>query len=187
MNDVKNSNPRTLTGIATFLRRKLDGEKAFAAFFGSDVVIVPAPGHAPATAATQQSSTRELVQAMERQGLGRAEHWLSHETKVPKSAWAQAGERPTTQDHYDSVMGPKDPQVSWAPFRRITVVDDVITTGATLHACVRRLRIAFPYASVLAFATIRTKSGTHQIEHPIDPVDDGEIILQANGKTERVP
>lgn len=183
---IKYSKPKTISGFATYLRKKLD-EEGFTAFFGSDVALVPVPGHAPAPDTTQQSSTRELVQAMERQGLGRAEHWLNRGTKVPKSAWARPGERPTTQDHYDSVMGPKDPQVSWAPFRRITVVDDVITTGATLHACVRRLRITFPYASVLAFAAIRTKSGTHQIEHPIDPVDDGEIILQANGKTERVP
>jgi len=121
------------------------------------------------------------------QGLGTEATWLLRQTKVPKSAWARPGERPNTHDHYDSVVVLEDPQLSWPSVRRITIVDDVITAGATLRACARRLREAFPFARVLAFAAIRTMSGAHQIEHPIDPIDDGEIQLRSDQKTERSP
>lgn len=183
---VKYSKPTTIAGFASYLRERLN-EGEFTAFFGSDVVLVPAPGHAPAPDTTQQSSTRELVRAMARQGLGTAAPWLLRQTKVAKSAWARPGERPTTHDHYGSVVVREDPQLSWPSVRRITIVDDVITTGATSHACARRLREAFPLASVLAFAAIRTMSAAHQIEHPIDPIEDGEIVLRSDGRTERVP
>ena len=183
---IKSSKPPTIAGFAGYLRRRLN-EGVFTAFFGSDVVLVPAPGHAPAPDTTPQSSTGELVRAMAQQGLGREATWLLRQTKVAKSAWAGPGERPTTHEHYDSVVVPEDQQLSWPSVRRITIVDDVITTGATLHACARRLREAFPFASVLAFAAIRTMSGTNQIEHPIDPIEDGEISLRSDQKTERSP
>jgi len=183
---VKKSNPKTMAGVATYLRQRID-EGEFRSFFGPEVNLVPAPGHAPASDAMQQSSSRELARAMEDRGLGTVAGWLHRETKVPKSAWASPGERPTTRDHYSSVIVAEGPQISLTPVGRITVVDDVITSGATLHACVRRLRGSFPRASVLAFAVIRTMSGVHQIEHPIDAVERGQIFLRPDGRTERVP
>ncbi len=60
--------------------------------------------------------------------------------------------------------------------------------GATLYACVQRLREAFPYANVQAFAVFRTLSRVLDITDPVDPVTDGTISLTDHGdRTRRVP
>jgi len=59
----RRNKPPTIAGFAGYLRRRLN-EGEFTAFFGSDVVLVPAPGHAPAPDTTPQSSTGELVKAL---------------------------------------------------------------------------------------------------------------------------
>lgn len=62
------------------------------------------------------------------------------------------------------------------PHKRITVLDDVITRGATLLACVLQLRKCFPDATVHGFALVRAKS-EGPIEKMVDPVEDGTIRL----------
>jgi adenine/guanine phosphoribosyltransferase-like PRPP-binding protein len=54
----------------------------------------------------------------------------------------------------------------------ITLVDDVITMGATLRGGASLLAEAFPHATIRAFALVRTLHET--FEHIIDPVR-GEI------------
>ena len=68
-------------------------------------------------------------------------------------------------------------------------MDDVITSGATLHACVRRIAEAFPSARVAAFAVVRTIANVEQLAEVFDPVPEGEgrIVLKADGSTRRVP
>ncbi|MCY3600919.1 MAG: hypothetical protein OXN85_13210 [Gemmatimonadetes bacterium] len=68
-------------------------------------------------------------------------------------------------------------------------MDDVITTGATLHACVRRIAEAFPSAGVAAFAVVRTITGVSQLPKAFDPVPEGEgcIVLNADGSSRRTP
>ncbi len=68
-------------------------------------------------------------------------------------------------------------------------MDDVITSGATLHACVRRLANAFPAVQVAAFAVVRTITGVAQLSKAFDPVPEGKgcIVLGADGSTQRTP
>ena len=75
------------------------------------------------------------------------------------------------------------------PVGRITVVDDAITSGATLHACVRRPPEAFPSADVAAFAIVRMITGLPQLSKAFDAVPEGKghIVLNAGGSTQRTP
>ena len=98
------------------------------------------------------------------------------------------GDRPTEERHHSTIGIPAPPDLGF-DVARITVVDDVITTGATLHACVRRLAAAFPAADVAAFAIVRTITSVAQLSKAFDPVPEGKgrIVLNADGTTQRTP
>ena len=183
---LKRSDPDITALLAVRLRERLERGQ-FSAFFGSDVLLVPAPGHAPRRDSNQQAATLEMVKAMARQGLGSVEMLLRRESKVVKAAWAPRGERPTTADHYGTIAVVGASHGLLGLHRRITVVDDVVTSGSTLFACVRRLRECFPSVAVDAFAAVRTLSDALQIAEITDPVENGSITLQPSGGTRRDP
>ena len=186
--DLKFSDPERIRNIASWMASS-HGRKLFPTCFGPDVALVPAPGHAPrARGGEPRSTTIELVRAMEAEGLGTRSEWLRRRRKVPKSAWSR-GDRPTEGRHHATIALSAPPDLGLDPVDRITVVDDVITSGATLHACVRRLAKAFPSARVAAFAVVRTISGVAQLPRAFEPVPEGEghIVLNADGSTQRTP
>ena len=186
--DLKYPSPERLAGIARWLASP-EAMEHFADFFGPTVALVPVPGHAPVKSSAQDrlSPTSELVTALARERLGRPRPWLRRDEKVKKSAWAGRGHRPTEQDHYRSISVHEWPVLGLDEARRITVVDDVITTGATLHACARRLVTTYPTADILAFALVRTRSDLAQVEALVDLVSDGTITLESDGQTRRMP
>ena len=53
---------------------------------------------------------------------------------------------------------------------RITIVDDVVTKGATLLAAASLVAEAYPDAEVRAFALIRTMGLVPEIDKIVDPV-----------------
>ncbi len=81
------------------------------------------------------------------------------------------------------------PLLGFEPMSRITVVDDVIASGATLYACARRLAEAFPHTGIAAFAVVRTMNSVAQVEEPLAPVREGEgsIVLRPDDTTDRTP
>ncbi len=133
----------------------------------SDSVLLPMPGHAPRRRNESDLWVGELlVEGLVGQGLGRRTSIrLVRECRVPKSAYALPGQRPTHQHHYDSLGVAAG--VSDVP-GRITVVDDVLTRGATMLGAAARLREAFPDAEIRGFAFIRTTAdlGTETILNP---------------------
>ena len=96
---------------------------------------------------------------------------------VRKSAFAAPGERPSVEEHYATNRRFGSSVSLFAS--EITVLDDVITRGATLFTCVRRLREFFPDAIVRAFAVVRTLMGyVPQVDRIVEPVENGIITLE---------
>jgi phosphoribosylpyrophosphate synthetase len=124
-------------------------------FLPANATLVPMPGHAPMKDPKSHWPARELCEAFVTAGLGA--RWLallSREVAVSKAAFSAASERPSATAHYDSMRAITDLTAG----RVITVVDDVVTRGATMFAAVTRLREVMPHATVRGFALIRTMS-----------------------------
>jgi hypothetical protein len=123
-------------------------------FFGPDVILIPAPRSSPLVSGAlwpAQVICREIVA----QGLAKAvEPALKRITRVTKSAGAR--ERPDIQKHMETMEA--TPWLSDGEAPRVTIVDDVITKGATLYAGCVMIRELMPRAEVKAFAVVRTIS-----------------------------
>lgn len=151
-------------------------------FLAADVTLVPIPGSAPLLP-NGLWVARRICEAMRAVGLGQSVlPCLQRVTAVPKSAYAARGARPSPQQHYDSMR--VNPQLH-RPMR-ITLIDDVVTLGATFIAAASLVKEEFPEAEVRAFALIRTRGLTPEIAQVVDPVV-GEITLDVLGKADRNP
>lgn len=156
----------------------------FADLFGPGVVVVPAPGHAPRRSSDQFWATLFLAEAIVAAFGGEVSCYLERREAVNKAAYAAPEDRPTFMAHLYTIECRESPGL-FQP-QRITVVDDVITRGATLAACVYRLKQVYPSAKVRAFAVVRTLRNTRNLDRIIDPVDDGRIQIIGD-KIRRIP
>jgi hypothetical protein len=145
-------------------------------FLGPDVVLVPAPRSAPIKDPSTAWPSARICDRLVAAGFGRETlPCLSRTMAVPKSAFQPTGMRPTVQTHFESMAVER----VLVPPERITVVDDVVTKGATLLAAASRLAEAFPNAEVLAFAILRTMGRVGNIEKIVDPCR-GELIWRGS-------
>lgn len=123
-------------------------------FFGDDVILVPVPGRAP-LAPGAISRTQRYCDALVRLGLGRESLSLIARVRpVAKSAYAAPADRPGAFEHHDSMAV----QHTLVAPRRLLLVDDVVTRGATLFGAALRLLEAYPQCEIRAFAFTRTIS-----------------------------
>ena len=98
---------------------------------------------------------------------------IQRHISVQKSAYAGPGERPTVQQHLDSLAVVKSTIFTDS----IVVVDDVITKGATLWACIAKLKEAYSDKRIIGLAAVRTLR---------EPTIETESMLQPfMGKIER--
>lgn len=152
-----------------------------AEFLGPEATLVPVPGHAPLRGDFAHWSARDICREFVRVGLG--QNWLplvARGHRVTKSAFARPEDRPTFDDHFASFTASSRMDVGQV----ITVVDDVITRGATMLAALERLRDVYPDRTVVGFALIRTMWRSN-LEAVIDPAQGG--IRFWDGKTSRNP
>jgi hypothetical protein len=135
-------------------------------FLGEDVLLVPCPKSSPLVPGGLWPP-KEICDELVRHGLGaRSAALLERIRPVTRSHTAPGNKRPKPPEHIQS-MAVVDRQLVPS---RITVVDDVITRGATLIAAISHLKHNFPSAQVQAFAVVRTKSFEPEVGQILDPV-----------------
>ena len=144
---------RVIPRMVTRLRERIEGT-GLQAFFAGQPILVPAP-RSSLIKADSLYPAKVICDELRRQEFGsEVRVLLERTTAVRKAATAPAGERPTAQEHFDSLR--VAPEL--ARPASILVVDDVITSGTMLLASVSRLKEVFPQTQVRAFALIRTMS-----------------------------
>jgi predicted amidophosphoribosyltransferase len=122
---------------------------------------------------------KELVAA----GFGRRVAPLLERTEpIPKAARSISKERPTALKNYLTLAVHQDLDRP----SELTLVDDVVTAGATLLGSANRLREAFPEVVIHGFAAARTLTDPARFSKVIEPVV-GTITLRPNGRTQRDP
>ena len=166
--------------IAKSLKDELE-KLPFANFFGEDVSLVPIPKTSLMKEGTLWVPQR-LVKAFSKFNLGKEFDCLIRTREFPKAAFAKPSDRPKAIDHYQTI----DVQKGLETPRRILLVDDVTTRGATLLGSASRLHEAFPNVPIRAFAVLRTISNAEEFSSINSPIVD-KIILKPDGNTQRYP
>lgn len=170
---LKARNLSSIDSCARRVQRESLPGGALAGFFEPADVLVPVPSSAPSDASDSVAGL--LAAQLVRYGLGSLV-WCALErvVAVPKSASAPHGSRPSVIEHFESlsVVTSEVPR-----FRRLTLVDDVVTKGRTLLAAAMRLHAAHPLVTIRGFALLRTMGLRNDIERLRDPCI-GVIRLQ---------
>lgn len=179
---MKQGNPTTISASADRIREYLDD---FSDYFGKDVFLVPVPGHAPIYENGDSVWPAQMIAiALVSRQLGQSCQLILERRKVvEKSATLQ--EPRTASRHLQTITAV--PKIDYP--RRIVVVDDVVTSGATLFASTIIVAEACPNTVVKSFALIRALSGQEIPETPnqcLHPCT-GTIIRNANDTTTREP
>lgn len=121
-------------------------------YLGAGVVLVPVPRSAPRRGDALWPAL-ELCGALRDVGFGGSVQRLVERVRaVPKSSLIpRAADRPSPAEHAASLRA-----VGLMPHAAsVTLVDDVVTRGATLLGCAAVVRAACPGATVRAFAFLR--------------------------------
>jgi hypothetical protein len=173
---------RVLDKMILTLSDLLPNNPFLGAALNPKALLVPVPGHSPISHPSAVWPAARLCSELSTKGLGfGSEKLLERVELVPKSATANPGERPMPEDHYQSVAVK---QIPLGTFQSITLVDDVVTRGATLIGIAEKVEESFPGVPVRAFALVRTVS-VGDITTMICPVEG--TITYRNGKVVREP
>lgn len=164
--------------------RGLEESGIFGEFFGPTVTLVPAPRSSLLVAGGLWPS-KLIADAFKDAGIVKdVKPFIERIEPVVKSSTAPPGHRPTVKIHHKSLRV-ANPEI-FKP-ERITLIDDVLTKGCTVFACVVRLREAFPDIPIRVFTPMRTQGLIPNIERIKDP-SVGEITYNpANGEVHREP
>ena len=173
--------------VIDFATRRIREERAnysfLSAYFNGAVALVPAPRSSPVKDPRALWPALRICQSLKAVGCAaRVFPCLKRVKPVTKSATAGSAQRPDPATHYESLA--VEPQAPLRPPATITLVDDVITRGATFLAMYQRLAEAFPQAEIRCFAVVRTMSGV-EVDPIMSPVEG--LILFDGANLQRRP
>lgn len=168
------------TWVAKLLGDRLDS-LSFRDFFQEDTILVPVP-RSSLSLPNQLWVPERLASAMVKRGIGHdVVTALFRDTPI-RSASMSRGNQPTALEGFQS-LGVHN---TITDARRIVLVDDFVTRGATALGAANRLLTQYPDAQITLFAAVRTQSNRFDFEHDKGPVD-GTITLLPGGNTQRRP
>ena len=158
----------------------------FESFLGPRVLLVPAPRSSPLKDKALWPPAI-IAEVLSSRGLAAGVIPMLRRTRaVPKSAFATPANRPGAVDHLDSIA--VEGSLALPGHSCITVVDDFVTTGATLLASATRVREVFPRTEVRCFGLVRTISGRDaQIQNVMAPCVGQIRYHPRTGRTTRRP
>jgi hypothetical protein len=167
--------------IENFARKIADSD--LKSFISEETTLVPAPRSSPVKTGGLFPA-KVICENMARVFKCKTEELIVREMPVPKAAFAKPSERPNASRHFSSLKVVVNPQTEFYKFNSLLVVDDVVTTGSMLLACVSRLKERFPQSNIKAFSLIRTMSKVEITE--IVKICRGKITRYGE-RTSRVP
>lgn len=176
---IKNVRPGFIKIVITRLRDEMQSGRRAAALsevLGEDVLVVPCPKSAPLVNGALWPS-RAICDELVGQGLAMSSAPILERIRVvPKSSTSAVGERPKPLDHMRSMAVVRQPELDLQRITRVTLIDDVITRGATLIAGASLLQQHFPKAEIRVFAVVRTKSYEAEVGTILEPII-GEVVF----------
>lgn len=156
----------------------------FSTYFGEETILVPVPSSAPMRNETSPWIAKRICDALKSSGLAGVVLPIAvRRTAVAKSAYQAWGNRPTPQDHFESVEILSD----MYQFEQLLLVDDIVTKGSTFLGIASRVQEAYPRANVQAFAMIRTMGLQPDIGSIHLPISEGLITRDHAGGANRDP
>ncbi len=168
--------------IARHLKTSPSITARFSSFLGPSLTLVPVPRSSLPTKGGLWVPER-LAGALVKCGLGnRVALLLERAEPIPKAATSISAERPTALQNYRTLRVRRELEIP----EQITLIDDVVTAGATLLGSANRLSEAYPSVHVRGFAAARTITDASDFHETIEPVV-GTIFLRRNGRTQREP
>jgi hypothetical protein len=168
------------------IAQRIQGDAGVRSLFGpfltSSTVLVPVPSSSlkrKGSLSVPDALAAELVRA----GLAsRVAQLLRRIEAIPKSAYSAPINRSKAVRHFETLAV----QTSLSSMPEILLVDDVVTTGATMLGSANRLRASYPDVPIRGFAAMRAMSGPLRFRSVNDPVI-GTISLQLSGWCQRRP
>ena len=126
-------------------------EPWFDDFFVKTAVLVPVPRHHPIKPGSLWVP-KVIADSLKQHGLGSSViPCLERTEKVLQSSKSTTQDRPDMQTHYKTM---RVKNCIAAEPQDVLLVDDVVTSGATIAASYRRMAEAYPNARIKAFAAM---------------------------------
>lgn len=168
----KDKYERVIPLLVSTLKEKQSQFPSLSQILNQNMALVPLPGHSQekdSGTAVRTRSTVAICDELVKNGLGaQVFSTLIRTQSVTKSSTAKASERPKWKEHYQTITVTE--RMLPMGITSISLVDDVITRGATMVGAYLRIKEAFPSINVTCFALIRADSG-HKIVKLTNPAE----------------